>query len=229
MNIVMIGGSTGIGFEYYKKAKSRGDKVFVLSRTQHEVADSDWKLFDVLDCLDGGSAFPDVFESIDALIYLPGSVNLGSFKRFSKEDVLNDFKLNTLGAFEAVKSYIKALSKAESPSITFFSSVVVQTGMNFHSLVGMSKGAIEGLTKNLAAELAPKIRVNAIAPSLVATPLTSKLRRNEKSVENIAKNHPLKRIGNADELSDMLQVLTHFSPWMTGQILAYDGGISSLR
>ena len=229
MNIVMVGGSTGIGFEYYKKAVSRGDKVVVLSRTQQKVADYDWKQFDILDFLDGRGDLPDVFESIDALIYLPGSVNLGSFKRFSKDDVLNDFKLNTLGAFEVVKKYHKALSKAENPSITFFSSVVAQTGMTFHTLVGMSKGAIEGLTKNLAAELAPKIRVNAIAPSLVATPLTSKLTSNEKSVENIAKTHPLKRIGSVNELSDMLQVLTHFSPWMTGQVIAYDGGISSLR
>lgn len=229
MNIIMIGGSTGIGFEYYKKAVARGDKVVVLSRTQQEVADSDWKYFDILECLDGNIQFPDVFDSIDALIYLPGSVNLGSFKRFSKDDAIDDFKLNTVGAFEAVKYYHKSLSKSENPSITFFSSVVVQTGMSFHALVGMSKGAIEGLTRNLAAELAPKIRVNAIAPSLVETPLTSKLTSNEKSVENISKSHPLKRIGNADELSDMLQVLTHFSPWMTGQVIAYDGGISSIK
>lgn len=229
MNIVMIGGSTGIGYEYYKKAIQRGDHVKILSRSQHDVFSGDWIEFDIMSHLNDDKTFPETFEVIDAFIYMPGSVNLKAFRQFSKDDVIEDYKLNVLGAFEAIKHYHKNLLRSESASITFFSSVVVQTGMSFHSVVGMSKGAIEGLTRNLAAEFAPKIRVNAIAPSLVKTSLTSKLTSNDKAIENIAQKHPLKRIGETSDLSDMLFVLTHLSPWMTGQVLAYDGGISSIR
>ena len=229
MNIVMIGGSHGIGSHYYKNAKKKGDSIKVLSRTQGELSDEDWIQFDILKVINGESTFPETFESIDALIYLPGTVNLGIIKQFSAEQMIEDLKLNVVGAFLSVKACMKALKASENASVTLMSSVVAQTGMTLHSMVGSSKGAVEGLMRNLAAELSPKIRVNALALSLVDTPLTKSITKNEKSLETSKDKHPLKRIGDPEEIAEMLQVLTHFSKWMTGQVVTIDGGISALR
>lgn len=229
MNIVIIGGSYGIGYSYYKKVKDKGDNIKILSRTQGEINGDDWIKFDIMKSLEEDQPFPETFDKIDSLIYLPGSIKLGLFSSFKKDDILDDYKLNVLGAFEAVKAYRKELKKSDSASINFISSIVAQTGMSLHSVVGMSKGALEGLVRNLAAELAPKVRVNALALSLVDTPLAKNITKNEKVLEKTIEKHPLKRIGNPDEVSDMLQVLTHFSPWLTGQVITYDGGITSLR
>ena len=229
MNIVMVGGSHGIGSNYYKNAKKKGDSIKVLSRTQGELSDEDWIQCDILKVVNGETVFPETFETIDALIYLPGTVNLGIIKQFSAEQMIEDLKLNVVGAFVTVKACMKALKTSENASITLMSSIVAQTGMSLHSMVGSSKGAVEGLMRNLAAELSPKIRVNALAISLVDTPLTKSLTKNEKTLEISKAKHPLKRIGNPEEIAEMLQVLTHFSKWMTGQVVTVDGGISALR
>ena len=229
MNIVMIGGSHGIGFEYYKKMKNKGDNLKVLSREQLEVAEDDWLEFDVMKFISGEKNFPQTFECIDCFIYLPGSVNLGVLTSFKAKDFLEDYKLSVVGAYETMKACLPNLKNSDKASINFFSSVVAQTGMSLHSLVGTNKGAIEGLTRNLAAELAPKIRVNALALSLVETPLSQYITDRDKAKEASIKKHPLKKIGDPSEVADMLQVLTHFSPWMTGQIISYDGGISAVR
>jgi NAD(P)-dependent dehydrogenase (short-subunit alcohol dehydrogenase family) len=227
MNIVMIGGSHGIGYSYYKKAISKGDNVKVLSRNQHDLKQEDWIEFDILEHLEDDKDLPKTFDSIDALIYLPGTVNLKPASNIGYQSLMKDFELNVVGAFKCINFYHKNLKKSDQPSISLFSSVVAKTGMPFHSSVGICKGAIEGLVKNLAAEFAPKIRVNALALSLIDTPLTERIVKNEKALASSIEKHPLKRIGSADEVSDMLQVLTHFSPWMTGQIITYDGGLSS--
>ena len=141
-----------------------------------------------------------------------------------------DFQINVTGAINSLKSVLSRLSASGNASVVFFSTVAVQTGMPFHSSVAASKGAIEGLTRSLAAEFAPKIRVNAIAPSLVNTPLASKFLNNESKIEKANERHPLGRIGNAKEIAQAAGfLLGPESSWMTGRVLQLDGGIGNLK
>ncbi|NBR83602.1 MAG: SDR family oxidoreductase, partial [Flavobacteriia bacterium] len=129
-----------------------------------------------------------------------------------------------------IQKALPALKKGSNPSVVLFSTVAVQTGMPFHSGIASAKGAVEGLVRSLAAEYAPHIRFNAIAPSLVDTPLAEGLLNNEKKRENSALRHPLKRIGSAAELAEAAAYLmSDRSSWITGQIICVDGGMSSLR
>jgi NAD(P)-dependent dehydrogenase (short-subunit alcohol dehydrogenase family) len=122
------------------------------------------------------------------------------------------------------------LKKSSHPSVVLFSTVAVQTGMPFHSSIALAKGALEGLTRSLAAEWAPLIRVNAIAPSLTVTPLSEKLTGSAEKIESGAQRHPLKKLGTAENIAQMAHfLLTDSSAWMTGQILHVDGGMSSVR
>jgi len=167
---------------------------------------------------------------IDGLAYCPGSINLKPFTRFKEEDFINDFKLQAVGAAKTIKALIPALKQSKQPSIVLFSTIAVQKGFAFHSQVAMSKGAIEGLTKALAAEFAPHIRINAIAPSLTNTPLSSKLLSTPEKIETHAKNNPLKRVGTANDIAKMAAfLLSSNSSWITGQVIHVDGGHSTLK
>ncbi len=135
-----------------------------------------------------------------------------------------------MGAIRAIRACIPALRRANSASVVLFSTVAVTQGMLMHASVAAAKGAVEGLTRSLAAELTPRIRVNAIAPSLVATPLSAALTNTDTRREAAAKRHPLQRIGSAEETATAAaDLLTGRVGWMTGQILHLDGGLSSLR
>lgn len=163
-------------------------------------------------------------------MYCPGSINLRPFKGLKTEAFINDFELNVIGAVNALKSVLNLLNASGNASVVFFSTVAVQTGMPFHSSVAASKGAIEGLTRSLAAEFAPKIRVNAIAPSLVDTPLASKFLNNELKLEKAIERHPMGRVGNAQEIAKATAfLLGEESGWMTGNIVQLDGGIGNLK
>ena len=169
-------------------------------------------------------------DTIDGFVYCPGSINLRPFKGLTSEAFEKDFQINVLGAINSLKSVLSNLSNSGNGSVVFFSTVAVQTGMPFHSSVASSKGAIEGLTRSLAAEFAPKIRVNAIAPSLVDTPLASKFLNNESKLEKANERHPLGRIGNAKEIAQAaVFLLGSESSWMTGKVLQLDGGIGNLK
>ena len=173
------------------------------------------------------SSLPD---TIDGFVYCPGSINLRPFKGLSSEAFEKDFQINVIGAINSLKSILSNLSNSGNASVVFFSTVAVQTGMPFHSSVASSKGAIEGLTRSLAAEFAPKIRVNAIAPSLVDTPLASKFLNNETKLEKANERHPLGRIGSAKEIAQATAfLLGPESSWMTGKVLQLDGGIGNLK
>lgn len=213
-NIVIVGGSHGIS---QKVVESLGDEVnfFSFSRSTG---------FDVTkDIL----PIADLPEVIDGVVYAPGSINLKPFHLLKYEDFLNDMEINTLGAVKILQTLYPKLKKSDSASIVLFSTVAVQKGMNFHSSIAMAKGAIEGLVRSLAIEWAPKIRVNAIAPSLVDTPLAAKITDNPKSLEMTIEKHPLKRIGDSEDIAELvLYLLSHKSKWITGQILAVDGGLS---
>ena len=164
------------------------------------------------------------------IIYCPGSINLRPFERIKPADFINDFNLQVVGAIKTIQAVIPKLKNSENATIILFSTVAVQTGLPFHSQVSASKGAIEGLTKALAAEYAPKIRVNCIAPSLTDTPLAASLLNSDQKREANALRHPLKRIGTTQDIANMAEfLLSNKASWITGQIMHVDGGISSLK
>ena len=225
-NIVVIGGSKGIGREIVNSQINLGNKCYNFSRSKLEISHNNLvqEKFDILN-----DDLPQV-ENIDALIYCPGSINLKPILQLREEDFINDFNINVLGAVKSVKSFLNTLKKGDNPSIVFFSTVAVNQGMPFHSSVSVAKAGIEGLTKSLAAELAPTIRVNCIAPTITRTDMAKRILRNEKIEENIANKHPLKKICEAKDISDMADFLiSSRAKNITGQIMHVDGGMSTLK
>jgi NAD(P)-dependent dehydrogenase (short-subunit alcohol dehydrogenase family) len=224
---VLVGGSYGIGASLAEKLMADGNEVYVLSRTAPAIDDVKHIPFDVESNSIDLSSLP---LSIHGLAYLPGTINLKPFHRFTDEEFLTDFKLNTVHAAKCIRELLTPLKAAGNSSIVLFSTVAVQQGMPFHASVAMAKGALEGLTRSLAAELAPKIRVNAIAPSITDTPLAAKILSNDEKKKASGERHPLKRVGEAADIAKAAAyLLSTDSPWITGQILSVDGGMSSLR
>lgn len=228
-NYVIIGGSHGIGLALVKRLAARGDKVTVLSRTADElgIPGVTHAAFDVMVDEVPAGVLP---SSIDGMAYCPGSINLGPLRGVKHESMLTDYQLNVVGAVKCVQAALGPLKAAPSSSIVFFSTVAVQQGLPMHASVAAAKGALEGLARSMAAELAPKIRVNCIAPSLTDTPLASKLLSSDEKRAAMGKRHPLGRVGTAEDIAAMAEFLIgDQSPWISGQILAVDGGMSSLR
>ena len=226
-NILLIGGSSGIGLSLVNQI-SQDYNVYVACRSSNSLPDNvNYINYDVLNDELDSSLFP---ETIDSFIYLPGSINLRPFKSLSIESFKEDLEINFIGLIKSLKSVLKNLTASNSASIVLFSTVAVQRGMPFHSSVSSSKGAIEGLAKSLAAELSPKIRVNVIAPSLVNTPLANRFLNNDIKIEKSANRHPLKRIGSASDIANLIDYLiSDKSSWITGQIIAVDGGLSTIE
>ena len=173
----------------------------------------------------------DLPEALDGLVYCPGTINLKPFARLTDADYRSDFETNFMGAIRSIRSALPALKRAENPaSIVLFSTVAVGSGMPFHASIASAKGAVEGLVGALAAELAPKVRVNAIAPSLTDTPLAARLLSSDERRAGSAKRHPLGRIGSASEIAWLAtRLLGDEMSWATGQIFRLDGGISRIR
>jgi len=219
-NQIIVGGSHGIGLEYLKKQEGH---LVNISRTDPGLSGVTHYTADVLN-----DDLPDV-EAADALLYFPGSINLKPFGSLSEDTFRSDFEINVMGAVKAIKRYHGLLKKSEAPSITLFSTVAVGQGMPFHASVAAAKGALEGLVRALAAEFAPKIRVNAIAVNLTDTPLAERILRNDKARQNIEERQPMKRIMNAQEVADAAHFIVHHAPGMTGQIMGLDLGLSTIR
>ncbi|MEQ1732404.1 MAG: SDR family oxidoreductase [Bacteroidia bacterium] len=174
--------------------------------------------------------YPAIASVIDGLVYFPGTINLKPFNRLTAADFTTDYAINSLGAAAFVQTYLPNLKTANAPSIVFISTVAVGTGMPFHASIAMAKGAVEGLTKALAAELAPKVRVNCVAPSLTNTPLAEKLLNTPEKMEASEKRNPLKKVGTTTELANAIEfLLSEKASWITGQILAVDGGMGNLK
>lgn len=225
-NILLIGGSHGIGFEM-AKALHNDHTVYIASRTNNELynLDVNYISFDATtDTLDE-SQLPD---EIHGFAYCPGSINLKPLKMLSLDIFKKEMDLNFFSLVSVVKTIIPRMT--EGSSMVFFSTVAVGTGMPFHTSVAAAKGAIEGFAKSLAAEFAPKVRVNCIAPSLVDTPLAGRLLSNEKKRDMMSERHPLKRVGNAEDIANIaVFLLSEKSTWMTGQVVGVDGGMSTLN
>ena len=226
-NILLIGGSYGIGAAIATQLKDT-HKVYIASRTQENMPHGVTHLdFDVLSDDVTSLELPD---QIDGLVYCPGSINLKPFKRIKPQTFQEDLEVNFLSLVKVVQGLLPKLSASHQASLVFFSTVAVKVGMPFHTSVSASKGAIEGFAKALAAEYAPKMRVNVIAPSLTDTPLAGRLLSSEDKKQRMGGMHPLKRIGTSLDIANTACfLLSEQSSWMTGQILGVDGGKSTLQ
>lgn len=228
-NIIIAGGSTGIGLSLVK-ALSAENNVIEYSRSGTKSEEAPGVTHRYLDVMSDAWELGTLPEVVDGFVYSPGTINLKPFRRISGSDMLMDFRLNVVGAFRFIQMIYPHLRKSEHASVVLFSTVAAGTGMAFHSSVAASKGAIEGLVRSLAAEFAPRIRVNAVAPSLTDTPLAASLLATEKRRDQSADMHPLKRYGTVvDQVNAVKFLLGEESSWITGQILHVDGGLSAVR
>lgn len=222
--ILVVGASSGIGKELASHLRDEGHEVFETYNTQPT------KNGHHLDVLGEHIDVDFLPETLDGLVYCPGSIELKPFHRIKPQSFRDDYELQVVGAVKVIQAAYDRLKRSEQASIVLFSTVAVQSGFNFHALVGSSKGAVEGLTRNLAAELAPKVRVNCIAPSLTDTPLAGRLLNSEDKIRSNADRHPLKRVGQSIDMANIATfLLSDKSSWITGQVLHVDGGISKLK
>ncbi len=230
-NFVVIGGSKGIGHAIVERLVGQNNNVTVISRNIDEMDTNPLIQYIQKDITKDELSPSELPDIIDGLVYCPGSIVLKPFKSLSEEQFSEDFAINCLGAVKSIKATLNALKKSEShPSIILFSTVAVSQGMPFHASIAAAKGAVEGLTKSLAAEFAPTIRVNCIAPSLTDTSLASKILSSPEKIQAAEQRHPLKTIGNAQDLAGMaIFLLSDEAKWISGQIMHVDGGMSTLR
>ncbi|MCA6365369.1 MAG: SDR family oxidoreductase [Bacteroidetes bacterium] len=227
--IVAIAGATsGIGLELCKMLLAEGNEVVSLSRSeQHELPGV---IHTQIDWSNQASESVQLPDRIDGAVYLPGSIILKPFHRFTAAEWEQEIQLNFMGAVRFLQAVYPALKTSENASAVLMSTVAVQTGMPFHASVAATKGAVEGLARSLAAEWAPAIRVNVVAPSLTDTPLAARLLASPEKREAAAKRHPLQRIGSASDIAACIRfLLSPDAAWMTGQIIRPDGGMSSVK
>lgn len=222
--IVIIGASRGIGNAIANQL-SPDHRIINISRNNPDNLQNiiNFNLDILTDTL------PEI-EEVDALIYCPGSINLKPISRLKLDDFRNDFEINVMGAVKAIQHFLPKLKNGNNPSILLFSTVAAKLGMPFHASIAAAKGAVEGITKSLGAELAPTIRVNAIAPTVTNTDLASKLLRNERMIENIKERHPLKKYLEPNEVAAMAKFLiSDEAKSISGQTFELDCGIVSFK
>ena len=229
-NYLIIGASSGIGKKLAEQLSESGHQVFGTYCKNEIQSENALLQFYPMNVLDEHIAFDFLPETLNGVIYCPGSINLRPFERIKPADFMSDYNLQVVGAIKTIQAVAPKLKNSDNAAIILFSTVAVQVGLPFHSQVAASKGAIEGLTKALAAEYAPKIRINCIAPSLTDTPLAASLLNNDQKREANAQRHPLKRVGTTEDIANMVEfLLSEKASWITGQILHVDGGMSTLK
>ena len=225
---LIIGASSGTGKQLKKQLTDEGHRI---TGTYYKNAEAEnTEELHYLNVLEENPSLDFIPGTLDGLVYCPGSIQLRPIHRMNTETFLEDYQLNVLGIIRIIQHCLPALKRSGRASVVLFSTVAVQLGLPFHSLVAASKGAVEGLTRAMAAEFAPSIRVNCIAPSLTSTPLAAPFISQPEKSEANAQRHPLKRIGQAEDLANAAQfLLSERSGWITGQVIAVDGGLSTLK
>jgi NAD(P)-dependent dehydrogenase (short-subunit alcohol dehydrogenase family) len=226
-HIAIIGGTSGIGRATVAQLQADGHTVYAACRSPEKLADLDI----VAQPFDAAAPGPLTWpERLDGFVYFPGSISLKPFHRLTAEDFQRDLQVNLFGAIAALQSALPALKASGNASVVLFSTVAVAQGMPMHASISAAKGAVEGLAKSLAAEWAPAIRVNVIAPSLTDTPLAGALLNSDLKKEAAAKRHPLQQVGRSEDMAALVaHLLSGHARFMTGQILHVDGGLSSVR
>ena len=233
--ILVFGGSGSIGKALAIKLKINNYEPIIISRSEDELKNisteinCDYRICDVLNTERINEISQEFKDDIFGIAYCVGSINLKPLKITKDEDFIDSFKINTLGAINAIRINQESLAK-NNGSILLYSTIAVKQGFTNHTIVSTAKGAIEGLTLSLAAEFAPKVRVNCIAPSLTDAKMTQKLISNETIKKAIENMHPLPKIGSGEDFSDIGSfLLSDKNSWITGQIFHIDGGRSTLR
>ncbi|TWU37038.1 SDR family NAD(P)-dependent oxidoreductase [Novipirellula artificiosorum] len=232
---LIVGGSHGIGFGIVQRLLSQGAAVTIVSRTRGRLdeldADTTSSIHHVAADVTGDQidTFP-LPDRLDGLAYCPGSINLSPLRMTKPELLRSDFEVNVVGAVRVMQRAAASLKAADLSSIVLFSTVAVGTGLAMHTSVAAAKGALEGVARSWAAELAPKTRVNCIAPALTDTPLSERLLSSEAKRSSMAKLYPLGRVGTIDDIASMaVFLLGEASSWITGQVIAVDGGLSRVK
>ncbi|WP_349371089.1 SDR family oxidoreductase [Salinarimonas sp.] len=237
--VLVWGGSGGVGAATARALTARGYRVHLAARDEARLAETaravDAAGYTVADATDPraiarATEAASAGEGLSGLVYAVGSINLKPLARLTEEDFLADYRLNALGAAQAVQAALKPFRQANGASVVLFSTVAAKQGFSAHASVAMAKGAVQGLTLALAAELAPKVRVNCLAPSLLETDLAKGITGNAAMAQAIAGMHAIPRLGTGQDVGGLAAFL--ISPeaaWITGQTIAVDGGRSTLR
>lgn len=230
MNYVVVGGSHGIGQGIVHRLLHSGAAVTVLSRTIDSADVAAGVKHVQVDVTKDEIQADQLPNEIAGLAYCPGSINLGPLRQLKLEAMVEDFQLNAVGAVKCLQSALPAMKAAGNSAMVLFSTVAVGQGMPMHTSVAAAKGAVEGLTRSFAAELAPTVRVNCIAPALTATPLAERFLSSDQKRSAMAEKYPLRRVGEVHDIAAMAEyLLSPQATWITGQIIGVDGGMSTLR
>jgi len=218
--IVLIGASSSTCQSFIHKYKNNYNFTSLSRNTNYSDIDD----FDILD----SSRYLKIEKKIDGLVYFPGTINLRPFRSLKTENFIEDFNVNVLGLITALKFYQKQFNKGAS--VVVFSTVAAKLGMPFHASVSTVKSAVSGLAKSLAAEWAPNVRVNCISPSIFKSEMSKRILSSETMIEKISNNHPMKRHGETNDISSLINfLLSEESSWITGQDFSVDGGMSTLK
>lgn len=233
---VIYGGSGGIGTAILARVTARGGSAHIVGRDTDRLqkrATETGATFTAVDVLAPGSferVASEVRGPVDGLVYAIGSIKLKPIGGLTEDDFVNDFRLNALGAALAIKAHLPSLKQSPAASVVLLSSVAASQGFPGHASVSMAKAAVEGLTIAMAAELAPTMRVNCVAPSLIRTALSKSLTNSPQMADAIAQLHAMRRLGEPDDIAAISDcLLTPEAGWITGQVIGVDGGRSRLR
>lgn len=235
-SILIYGATGGVGACLARLLADTGSQLHLVARheeTLRPLAQSlgaTWTVADVLDEASFAAVTEAAPASLDGLVYAVGNIAVKPISRVSEADLTHDYRLNAIGAALAVRAALPSLRKSTTgASVVLFSSVAASRGFPSHASIAMAKAAVEGLTRSLAAELAPAVRVNAIAPSLIRTPLAARMVADPKLREAFAAAHPLGRLGEPEDIAQLAaHLLWPRSGWMTGQVIGVDGGRAAI-